>query len=82
MTTFDDLATANEEYASGFTGGEVQAPPARKLAVITCMDSRLHPETFLGLELGDAHVIRNAGGRVTDDVIRSSARVAGVARGH
>ena len=46
-------------------------PPARRVAVLTCMDARLHPEAFLGLDVGDAHVIRNAGGRASDDAIRS-----------
>jgi carbonic anhydrase len=46
-------------------------PPARQVAVLTCMDARLHPEKFLGLDIGDAHVIRNAGGRASDDAIRS-----------
>ena len=46
-------------------------PPARQVAVLTCMDARLHPERFLGLDIGDAHVIRNAGGRASDDAVRS-----------
>ena len=46
-------------------------PPARQVAVVTRMDARVHPESFLGLEIGDAHVIRNAGGRVSDDALRS-----------
>jgi len=71
MSTTDDVLSANQEYAQGFTAGDLPMPPARKLAVVTCMDARLHPEAFLGLELGDAHIIRNAGGRVSDDALRS-----------
>ena len=66
-----DFTNANEQYQSKFSAGDAPAPPARKVAVVTCMDARLHPEAFLGLNIGDAHVIRNAGGRVTDDAIRS-----------
>ncbi len=71
MTRFDEFKQANEQYAAEFGGGDLPVPPARGVAVVTCMDARLHPEKFLGLELGDAHVIRNAGGRVSDDAIRS-----------
>ncbi len=71
MAIFDKLLESNQHYAQDFSSGELNAPPKRKVAVVTCMDARLHPETFLGLELGDAHVIRNAGGRVTDDALRS-----------
>lgn len=71
MASFEEFKRANEQYASGFDRGDLPIPPARKVAVVTCMDARLHPEGFLGLELGDAHVIRNAGGRVSDDAIRS-----------
>ncbi len=71
MAIFDDLKAANREYAGSFEGGDLPVPPARRVAVVTCMDARLHPEKFLGLELGDAHVIRNAGGRVSEDAIRS-----------
>ncbi|PLS85558.1 MAG: carbonate dehydratase, partial [Actinobacteria bacterium] len=67
----DEFKQANEQYAARFEAGDLPTPPARKVAVVTCMDARLHPEEFLGLELGDAHVIRNAGGRVSDDAIRS-----------
>jgi carbonic anhydrase len=62
---------ANESYASGFATGDLAAPPGRKFAVVTCMDARLDPAKFLGLDEGDAHVIRNAGGVVTDDALRS-----------
>ena len=71
MASFDEFKRANEQYAARFEGGDLPMPPARKVAVVTCMDARLHPEQFLGLNLGDAHVIRNAGGRVSDDAIRS-----------
>ena len=68
---FEDLLEANEEYAQRFDRGDLTAPPARGLAVVTCMDSRIEPLQALGLGLGDAKVIRNAGGRVTDDALRS-----------
>lgn len=71
MPVYDELIDANASFADGFTQGDLPMPPARKVAVVTCMDARLHPETFLGLNIGDAHMIRNAGGRVSDDAIRS-----------
>jgi carbonic anhydrase len=71
MSARDQLLAANESYASGFTKGDLPATPGRRLAVVTCMDARLDPAKFLGLEEGDAHVIRNAGGLVTDDALRS-----------
>jgi carbonic anhydrase len=71
MARFDEFREANERYAASFDRGDLPTPPARGVAVVTCMDARLHPEKFLGLELGDAHVIRNAGGRVSEDAIRS-----------
>jgi len=71
MSALDDLLAANEGYAAVFTKGDLPMAPARKVAVLTCMDARLHPERFLGLEEGDAHVVRNAGGRASDDAIRS-----------
>jgi carbonic anhydrase len=67
----DDLLAANARYAERFDGGGLGAVPARHLAVLTCMDTRLDVFAMLGLRLGDAHVLRNAGGRVTDDVLRS-----------
>jgi carbonic anhydrase len=70
MSVVDELVAANERYAAGFEGGAA-ARPARKLAIVTCMDARLDPARFLGLEEGDAHVIRNAGGIVNDEAIRS-----------
>jgi carbonic anhydrase len=67
----DDLLRSNSLYASHFTKGELAAPPARRFAVVTCMDARIDPAKALGLDEGDAHVIRNAGGLVTDDALRS-----------
>jgi carbonic anhydrase len=71
MSVVDDVTSANESYASGFAKGDLPMPPARRFAVVTCMDARLDPARFLGLEEGDAHVIRNAGGIVNDETIRS-----------
>jgi carbonic anhydrase len=71
MSVHDELETANEVYASRFSKGDLPMPPGRRFAVVTCMDARLDPAKFLGLEEGDAHVIRNAGGLVTDDALRS-----------
>ena len=74
MATADEITAANERYAREFQRegkGSLPIPPGRKLAVITCMDARLDPEQFLGLHEGDAHVIRNAGGRVDADALRS-----------
>ena len=71
MSTVQEFIKANEAYAETFQKGHLPMPPARHVAVLTCMDARLHPARFLGLELGDAHVIRNAGGRASDDAIRS-----------
>ena len=71
MTETDQLLQANDAFAKTFDKGHLPVPPARQVAVLTCMDARLHPETFLGLDIGDAHVIRNAGGRASDDAIRS-----------
>src|SRR3954454_22302889 len=73
MSTTDDLLRNNEVYAQGFDQGDLPLPPARKLAVVACMDARLNVHALLGLGLGDAHVIRNAVGVVTDDEIRSLA---------
>ncbi len=71
MPQYDAFTESNETYQQGFTEGSLPMPPARRVAVLTCMDARLHPETFLGLNVGDAHVIRNAGGRASDDALRS-----------
>jgi carbonic anhydrase len=73
MPVTDDLLQNNASYAGSFTKGALPLPPARKLAVVACMDARLDVHRILGLEEGDAHVIRNAGGVVTDDAIRSLA---------
>ena len=66
-----DFEAANANFQNEFRSGSLKAPPARKIAVVTCMDARLHPEKFLGLRFGDAHMIRNAGGRISDDALRS-----------
>ncbi len=71
MSATDDLLRNNEEYAKGFDKGDLPLPPAKGVAVVACMDARLDVHAMLGLELGDAHVIRNAGGVITDDEIRS-----------
>lgn len=68
---FTDVLAANEEYASGFELAELEATAARGLAVLTCMDSRIDPLRMLGLAPGDAKILRNAGARVTDDVLRT-----------
>jgi carbonic anhydrase len=72
MTATDDVLTNNEKYAAAFSG-DLPAAPANHLAVVACMDARLNVYALLGLQEGEAHVIRNAGGVVTDDVIRSLA---------
>ncbi len=71
MSVTDELLKNNEAYAADFDKGELPLPPAKKVAVVACMDARLMPGRMLGLEEGDAHVIRNAGGVITDDEIRS-----------
>jgi carbonic anhydrase len=72
MSAYDDVLAANGEYARTFGDkGDLALPPARRLAILTCMDARLDPAKFAGLSEGDAHVIRNAGGRASDDAIRS-----------
>jgi len=73
LSVTDDLLANNQAYAEEFDKGDLPIPPARKIAVLTCMDARLSPYVMLGLNEGDAHVIRNAGGVVTDDEIRSLA---------
>ena len=68
----NEILEANAAYAAGFgPRGGLAMPPARRLAILTCMDARLDPAKFAGLSEGDAHVIRNAGGRASDDAIRS-----------
>jgi carbonic anhydrase len=71
MTVRQEILAANERYANEFAKGDLPMPPGRRFAVVTCMDARLDPARFLGLEEGNAHVIRNAGGLVTDDALRS-----------
>lgn len=71
MSRFDEFLDANQGFSASFNRGDLPMPPARHVAVVACMDARLHPEKVLGIDIGDAHVIRNAGGRVSDDVIRS-----------
>jgi carbonic anhydrase len=73
VSTTDELLRNAESYAAGFDQRDLPIPPARKLAVLACMDARLNPYALLGLREGDAHIIRNAGGVVTDDEIRSLA---------
>jgi carbonic anhydrase len=73
MTVTDELLTNNEKYAASFDKGDLPLPPGKKVAIVACMDARLNPYGALGLHEGDAHVIRNAGGVVTDDEIRSLA---------
>jgi carbonic anhydrase len=72
MPVLDEVLAANERYAASFgSKGELALPPARRFAILTCMDARLDPAKYAGLSEGDAHVIRNAGGRASDDAIRS-----------
>src|ERR1051326_827401 len=73
MSVTDELVRNNDSYAGSFKKGDLPLPPAKKLAVVACMDARLDVHKILGLQEGDAHVIRNAGGAVTDDAIRSLA---------
>ncbi|MFJ4686755.1 beta-class carbonic anhydrase [Streptomyces sp. NPDC091377] len=82
MSVIDESLVNNEAYAASF-GGQLALPPARRLAVLACMDARLDIFSMLGLNEGDAHVIRNAGGAVTEDAIRSlviSQRLLGTRR--
>ncbi len=67
----NEVLLANREYVSGFNKGDLPMPPGRQFAILTCMDARLDPAKYAGLAEGDAHVIRNAGGRASDDAIRS-----------
>ena len=73
MSTTDELLANNEKYVAVFDKGDLPLPPGKKTAVVACMDARLNVYGALGLQEGDAHVIRNAGGVVTDDEIRSLA---------
>jgi len=71
MSVIDKFLANNEDYAETFTKGSLPMPPAKQIAIVVCMDARLETGALLRLAEGDAHVIRNAGGVVTDDVIRS-----------
>ena len=71
MGVTEELVAANEQFAQSYTLGQLPMPPARHVAVLACMDARLHPEKVLGIGIGDAHVIRNAGGRADDGALRS-----------
>jgi len=71
MRLFDEFINANIEYAKTHPTEELAGPPVKKVAVLTCMDARLDPAKILGLRAGDAHVIRNAGGRASEDAVRS-----------
>src|SRR5207253_7257507 len=71
MAIVQEFLKANEAYASTFHKGDLAMPPARHVAVLVCMDARIDPAKALGLQEGDAHVIRNAGGRASDDALRS-----------
>jgi carbonic anhydrase len=71
MSRTDELVGNNAKYAASFAKGDLPMPPGKKIALVVCMDARLETGRLLGLQEGDAHVIRNAGGVVTDDVIRS-----------
>lgn len=71
MSVTDEVLAANKDYAAKFDLGGLAMPPARKFAILACMDARLSVEQFLGLKTGDAHIIRNAGGIATEDALRS-----------
>ena len=73
MTVTDQLLASAQDYAASFSHGNLPMPPGRNIAIVACMDARLNPYGLLGLSEGEAHVIRNAGGVVSDDVIRSLA---------
>jgi carbonic anhydrase len=73
MSNTDDLLRNAERYAESFDGADLPRPPAKKVAIVACMDARVAPFAILGLEEGDAHVVRNAGGVITDDALRSLA---------
>ncbi|MGH9745554.1 MAG: beta-class carbonic anhydrase [Candidatus Acidiferrales bacterium] len=71
MSVIDEVVAANRRYAQDFKLGHLAMPPARKLAIVACMDARITVEEALGLKTGEAHIIRNAGGIVTEDAMRS-----------
>ena len=68
---YNEILLANQDYSKTFDKSSLTLPPVRKIAILTCMDARLDPAKFAGLQEGDAHIIRNAGGRASDDAIRS-----------
>ena len=71
MGQVTSVVEANQKFAESFDKGDLEIPPARNIAVLTCIDARIDPAKALGLDIGDAHVIRNAGGRASDDAVRS-----------
>jgi carbonic anhydrase len=71
LSVTEEFLAANQQYAASFSKGDLPMPPGRQTAILVCMDARIDPAKALGLEEGDAHVIRNAGGLATDDAIRS-----------
>ena len=71
MSVTDQLVEANAGFAASFDKGDLPMPPAKPVAVVTCIDARLHPAAILGFGIGDAHVIRNAGGRADESALRS-----------
>jgi carbonic anhydrase len=72
MSEMSALLAANRDFVASFDEGDLQIPPARRVLVLTCIDARIDPAKALGLEIGDAHVLRNAGGRASEDAIRSA----------
>lgn len=70
-SVLNEVLLANRNYSNSFDKGDLPLPPGRRFAILTCMDARLDPAKYAGLSEGDAHVIRNAGGRASDDAIRS-----------
>jgi carbonic anhydrase len=72
MTATSDLLKSNDAFAASFDKGDLGLAPAKPVLVLTCIDARLDPGRMLGLDIGDAHVVRNAGGRATDDAVRSA----------
>ncbi len=71
MTSTDDFLANNQQHESGFDAGGLAGPPSKQIAIVACMDARMNVPALLGLQPGDAHVMRNAGGIVTDDMLRS-----------
>lgn len=71
VAVFDDFLEANASYIKNFNNVDLELPPKRQVAVVTCMDARLHPAPALGIKLGDSHIIRNPGGRIDEGTIRS-----------